>query len=118
MTANMLGLVDRQPSDDTSDILDQFATRMIQRETERFIREALSTAGFLELRRIEILEHEGHVTLHGTVSCYYIKQLAQTLAHKQPGVASIANRLHVSRKTKIHPSSKDAVGTSSDGSKP
>ncbi len=40
---------------------------------------------------------EGQVTLHGTVSNYYLKQVAQTVAYRQSGVGSLANRIRVAR---------------------
>lgn len=70
---------------------------VIRHEIEEIVQTALHASGFHELRRIEVFSLEGHVTLHGTVSNYYLKQVAQTVAYRQSGVGSLANRIRVAR---------------------
>ncbi len=69
----------------------------VRLEIEEVVQTALHSSGFYELRRIEVLSLEGQVTLHGTVSNYYLKQVAQTVAYRQSGVGSLANRIRVAR---------------------
>ena len=48
-----------------------------------------------EMRRIECDFHKGLLVLHGRVSSYYLKQLAQESVRSIEGIARILNRLEV-----------------------
>lgn len=59
------------------------------------IREALSHAGYQELRSLN-LECDGEaVTISGRVPTYYLKQLVQNLALAAPGVKRVQNDVQV-----------------------
>jgi osmotically-inducible protein OsmY len=45
--------------------------------------------------RIECYDHEGVVTLRGRVPSYYLKQVAQELVGRVPGVEVVSNHLEV-----------------------
>jgi osmotically-inducible protein OsmY len=49
----------------------------------------------MELRRLACDFHEGVLTLHGRVSSFYLKQVAQTLVRDLPGVLQVINDLDV-----------------------
>ena len=68
---------------------------VVRQQVERDVQTALHETGFHELRQVDVLGDEGHVTLHGTVSRYYLKQIAQSVAHKLEGVRSVSNRIRV-----------------------
>ena len=59
----------------------------------------LRQSAYPELWLISCSNEEGALTLHGTVSTYYLKQLAQTIAQGLSGVDAIENRLHVRRRS-------------------
>jgi osmotically-inducible protein OsmY len=50
---------------------------------------------YLELRRVNCDFRDGTVTLAGTVSSYYLRQVAQATVQRVDGVRSIANGLQV-----------------------
>lgn len=56
---------------------------------------AFRTAGYVQLRQIGITHQNGHVTLRGRVSTYFLKQVAQTLAWSRPGVQVVDNDIEV-----------------------
>lgn len=57
--------------------------------------ETLHISGYLPLRKLSVIAHEGHVALHGRVPTYYLKQLAQCAAMSVRGVESIKNNVEV-----------------------
>ena len=73
----------------------------LRQEMKRNVQAALHGTGFHELRRVDVLGEEGHVTLDGTVSRYYLKQVAQTVAHKLEGVRSVTNRIRVLQRNRV-----------------
>jgi osmotically-inducible protein OsmY len=56
----------------------------------------LRQSPYAELRRVRCRFREGVLVLHGRVSCYYLKQVAQHLVRRLTGVVEIENRLDVS----------------------
>ena len=46
-------------------------------------------------RGVEVFAHAGTVTLTGTVTSYYAKQLAQEFTRRVPGVVSVNNLIEV-----------------------
>mgnify|MGYP002389154063 CR=1 FL=1 len=61
------------------------------------ITEALRESGYVGLRTVEV-ELEGQtVLLRGTVYSYYLKQMAQEITRKVPGVRHIRNKVTVTR---------------------
>jgi osmotically-inducible protein OsmY len=55
----------------------------------------LADSGYGTLRRIQCEFHEGVLTLRGRVSCFYLKQVAQTQVARVPGVQIVTNRIEV-----------------------
>jgi osmotically-inducible protein OsmY len=55
----------------------------------------LRKSAYVELRRVACEYHEGALTLHGRVSSYYLKQLAQSLVSELEGVLELNNQLDV-----------------------
>jgi len=58
----------------------------------------LQASAYLTLRRVHCLAVGGWVVLRGTVSSYYVKQMAQQVAAATPGVTSVTNELEVVRR--------------------
>jgi len=58
---------------------------------------ALLTSSNPELRRVRISESDDAIVLRGTVSCYYIKQLAQESVKPAAEGRRIVNLLEVRR---------------------
>lgn len=56
---------------------------------------SLIRSGYPDLQRIEVTQHEGAICLHGRVHTYYVKQLAQQLAMREPGVHRVVNDIEV-----------------------
>lgn len=59
--------------------------------------DCLQQGGYSGLRRVSCDFSDGVLTLTGKVEGYYLKQLAQALVAKIPGVARIVNRIVVHR---------------------
>jgi len=59
------------------------------------VEEDLRSSGYHALGHVVCQDHEGVIILHGHVPSFYMKQLAQVVAGKVPGVARIVNRLVV-----------------------
>jgi len=55
----------------------------------------LINSPYLELHRVSCECHHGTLTLHGCVSRYYLKQIAQNLVGRLNGLARIDNQLTV-----------------------
>jgi hypothetical protein len=56
---------------------------------------ALRQSGYVELRVLSCVFSGGILTLHGRVPSYYLKQRAQEIASKVPGVIVINNDVEV-----------------------
>ena len=65
--------------------------RVMNEEVARSIRE-LSCR---QIRDIECVSHNGVVTLGGTLASFYLKQVAQSIASKVPGVNRVVNEIRV-----------------------
>jgi hypothetical protein len=50
-----------------------------------------------ELRRVRVLENEDSIVLKGTVSCYYLKQLAQESVKAAADGRRVVNQIEVRR---------------------
>jgi hypothetical protein len=59
------------------------------------VRRRLQESSHRALLRIECYDHEGVVTLQGRVPSYYLKQVAQELVGRVPGVEAVSNYLEV-----------------------
>jgi osmotically-inducible protein OsmY len=55
----------------------------------------LQRSPYLEVRRVACEFHEGMLCLHGRVTSYYMKQIAQTVVFGMDGVEEINNQLEV-----------------------
>jgi hypothetical protein len=55
----------------------------------------LMNSPYLELHRLSCECHAGTLTLHGRVSRYYLKQVAQNLVGRLNGLVKVDNRLSV-----------------------
>jgi len=62
------------------------------------VRHRLQQSSYQAVRRINVLEHEGVLTLYGNVASFYLKQIAQETAAKVPGVDQVHNRVQVSER--------------------
>jgi hypothetical protein len=56
----------------------------------------LKASGYAELGRLACEYHEGMLVLRGTVSSYYMKQLAQQIASRSPRINLVVNATEVS----------------------
>ena len=56
---------------------------------------ALVATGYPQLERVVVTIHEGCVLLHGQVTTYYEKQLAQCIAMQIDGVGGLKNEIDV-----------------------
>jgi osmotically-inducible protein OsmY len=63
----------------------------IEEAAERRLRQSR----YLELRAVSCEFHEGVLTLRGRVPSYYLKQMAQSLVDRIPGVSELDNQLEV-----------------------
>ena len=94
MTTSVLDAREITPADRaTWPLPDLVATR--DDEIAAGVREELIRSGRLELRTVRITVHRGRVRLHGRVSSYYLKQLAQAAALATEGVQAVENELVV-----------------------
>jgi len=55
----------------------------------------LRQSPYIELRRISCCVREGVLTLFGSVPSYYLKQMAQNVVGRLPGVQGVENCLEV-----------------------
>jgi len=60
------------------------------------IQQVLRDSGYSELRLVAVSARDEVVVLEGNVSCFYLKQMAQTAALAVPDVQRISNELKVS----------------------
>ncbi len=59
------------------------------------IQQQLRTSPYRELSGVNCRVYRGVALLEGAVSSFYLKQIAQTLARRVPGVQRIMNQIHV-----------------------
>src|SRR5262245_61513616 len=59
------------------------------------VRQMLQTTGYLPLRNVDIKIESRAVWLGGAVSSYYLKQLAQAVVMRVPGVGCVVNDIEV-----------------------
>ena len=59
------------------------------------IRQVLRGSGYSELRLVTVSARDEVVVLKGQVSCFYLKQIAQTVALAVPAVQKLSNELKV-----------------------
>jgi len=64
-------------------------------QIEEAARQRLRQSRYPELRAVSCEFHEGVLTLRGRVPSYYLKQMAQSLADRIPGVVELDNQLEV-----------------------
>lgn len=65
------------------------------RETAHAVRARLQASGYYYLRALECECRCGKLVLRGCLPTYYLKQVAQTLASRTPGVESVANEIEI-----------------------
>ena len=63
------------------------------------IRRVLRESGYGELRLVAVTARDEVVVLEGQVSCFYLKQIAQTVALTVPEVHKLSNELKVGAST-------------------
>jgi osmotically-inducible protein OsmY len=51
--------------------------------------------GYTELNTVKCSSYEGHIRLRGTLKSFYLKQVAQSIAMKTPGVRKVINEIDV-----------------------
>lgn len=56
---------------------------------------AMQQTGYLPLRSVQVVAHEGFVSLKGRVPTYYLKQVAQSTAMSIDGVDALENDITV-----------------------
>jgi osmotically-inducible protein OsmY len=62
------------------------------------VQRALEASGYPEMQQIAVIVHHSVVSLHGRVSSYYQKQVAQELVKRIPNVPSVRNEILVASK--------------------
>jgi osmotically-inducible protein OsmY len=55
------------------------------------VKGSLHASGHSALRKVQVLASARTITLQGSVPSYYLKQLAQTVAKRVDGVATVVN---------------------------
>ena len=66
------------------------------------IRQSLDRSGYGQLRRVCVTTRpNGRVRLEGSVSSFYLKQVAQTIVLSVPGVTQVRNELQVSARSSV-----------------
>ena len=61
----------------------------------RRVMEQLAGGSYAVLRNVECFEQEGRIVLRGSVPSFFLKQMAQSIVAKVPGVATVDNQLVV-----------------------
>jgi osmotically-inducible protein OsmY len=56
---------------------------------------SLHSRGYASLNRIECLAEGDHIVLRGSLGSFFLKQVAQDVAMKVPGVARVTNQIQV-----------------------
>lgn len=83
------------------------------------VSQAIESSNYRDLPEIKVTVHQSHVALDGTVSSYFLKQMAQALAARIPGVLSVTNRITVGGEAKSHVHSQEKqVATVADDGRP
>lgn len=57
--------------------------------------DAIQKLGYVQLSRIDCEVDNSTVTLRGLIESFYLKQIAQTVAAKVPGIEQVRNELDV-----------------------
>ena len=73
----------------------ELAHRTTDEEINGFVRHALHSTGYQQIRNLKAHCDNGVVTLQGCVPTYYLKQVAQTTVLAVPGVCKIDNDVRV-----------------------
>jgi len=68
----------------------------------------LHTSGYQALRQLVCEIDRDRIVVRGTVPCFYLKQVAQTLALKTVGVERITSRIEV-RPESVRPMNREAA---------
>ena len=58
-------------------------------------RRAFEQLGYQQLSLVECLEEDGLLVLRGRLNSFYLKQVAQSVAVKVPGVQTVRNEIEV-----------------------
>lgn len=59
------------------------------------VAQALASRGYHALRVLRVSVEDGCVCLHGCVSSYFLKQVAQSAAMSVPGVSRLFNHIEI-----------------------
>ena len=51
--------------------------------------------GYSDLHGVQCVAYDGHIRLRGTLKSFYLKQVAQSIAMKTPGVRQVTNDISV-----------------------
>jgi len=78
----------RTSTADPSEVVDAVAALCQQK---------LNASHYADLRQVVCHFHEGMLTMRGTVSTYYMKQLAYAAVRDVPGAESIVDRIEVAQ---------------------
>lgn len=64
-------------------------------EIDRTVEDRLRSSGYQSLRDVSCIASNGAAYLHGCLSSYYLKQIAQEIAAGIEGVSCVINRIEV-----------------------
>lgn len=64
-------------------------------DTTECLMASLKNSGYPKLEHIDALCLQGTATLSGTIDSYWLKQMAQVVAARTPGVHRVRNRIRV-----------------------
>lgn len=87
-----------------------------ENEKERYFRQAIAERGYRELRHVRARVISGVVHLTGSVSSYYLKQVAQEAIRPLAIGLTICNRLNVGRVDPPHAIKRPCVDRAGCGS--
>ena len=76
-------------------ILEEDKTPLQGTEIVTRVRQALRKLSYNQLDGVDCLVANGQVTLSGILRSYYLKQIAQAIAMRVPGVQQVENRIQV-----------------------
>lgn len=75
--------------------LESLVTRTLMEDVQTRAQARLRACPYREVQRTTCLFHKGVLLLQGTVSSYYLKQIAQTVLMHVEGVRHIVNTIRV-----------------------
>ena len=73
------------------------ATNVQQNPLESEVETAMQSRGYRRLKPVRVDADRETVTLSGKLNSFYLKQLAQEISKKVPGVCRVVNHIEVTR---------------------